>query len=536
MVSKTLRTRGEERLTHAAPPSKQQGPHVIIFALDGTVPDLLMEAIRSGRARRMRMLLGNDRGGGLFEHAYAAPNALSVLPSSTIADWSAAFTGDVPAWDGVTGDEWFVRETATFYAPVPISLSDITDNTKTVADDLVGKALKVPTLYELLGKRTYVSMLSVHRGATYYTTVSPSSFGDLLLHLVKGTLNGEDPEKSLSSAIDRDSVAKVIEAIEEHGVPDLQVVYFPGIDIFTHAANPPFEKQLRYLQNVTDPAVGEVLDEYLKKDSLNSLYVIFIADHAQIPTLDDERHELGTDDENSPLAAVTRAGFRVREPSLMAADADSDYQAVLAYQGFLAYVYLADRSNCAKEGERCDWKKPPRFEEDVIPVLRSFYRSNRSGRPIRKLKGTIDLIFARQPVSPGEKALPYEIFDGHDLIPIHDYLIDHPRPDLVDLEQRMKWLSAGPYGNRAGDILLLARACVDVPIQQRYYFAAITHHTWHGSACRQDSHIPFILAQQGGSGERMRSILGKFGGDSPSERQLTPLVLKLFERSASEAK
>jgi Type I phosphodiesterase / nucleotide pyrophosphatase len=281
LISTTLRTGGEQRLTRAAPPPKKQGPHVIIFALDGTVPDLLMEAIRSGRAKRMQMLLGNDQGGGLFEHAYAAPNALSVLPSSTIADWSAIFTGDAPAWDGVTGDEWFVRETATFYAPVPVSLSDITDSTKTVADDLVGKELKVPTLYELLGKRTYVSMLSVHRGANYYTTVSPSSFGNLLSHLIKGTLNGEDPEKSLSSAI------------EEHGIPDLQVVYFPEIDIFTHAANPPFEKQLRYLQYVTDPAVGEMLDEYLKKDSFHSSYVIFIADHAQIPTLDDEGSRAG---------------------------------------------------------------------------------------------------------------------------------------------------------------------------------------------------------------------------------------------------
>jgi hypothetical protein len=247
-------------------------------------------------------------------------------------------------------------------------------------------------------------------------------------------------------------------------------------------------------------------------------------------------HELGTDDENSPLAAVTKAGFRVRKPSLILGDTDRDYRAVLAYQGFMAYVYLADRSTCSKEGERCDWKKPPRFEEDVIPVLRSFYRSNRFGRPIRKLKGAIDLILSRQPVSAGENALPYEIFDGHDLVPIRGYLIDHPRPDLVDLEQRMKWLSAGPYGDRAGDILLLARACINVPIQQRYYFAAITHHTWHGSACGQDSHIPFILAQQGGSGEEMRSILRKLGGDSPSERQLTPLVLKLFGRSAPNPK
>jgi hypothetical protein len=69
---------------------------------------------------------------------------------------------------------------------------------------------------------------------------------------------------------------------------------------------------------------------------------------------------------------------------------------------------------------------------------------------------------------------------------------------LSDLERRMQWLGAGSFGNRAGDILLLARACGKLPIQDRYYFAGISHHTWHGSACEQDSHIPFILAKPAG--------------------------------------
>jgi hypothetical protein len=156
----------------------------------------------------------------------------------------------------VTGDEWFIRETATFYAPVPVSMTDVTDNTKLVTDDLVGKELKVPTLYEQLGVRTYVSMLSVHRGATYFSTVGPNSLSDLFEHLVRGTMKGRDPERSLSATLDRASVAKVNEVIEEHGIPDLQVVYLPGIDIFTHAAEEPVNSQVRYLEHVTDGAVG----------------------------------------------------------------------------------------------------------------------------------------------------------------------------------------------------------------------------------------------------------------------------------------
>jgi hypothetical protein len=163
-----------------------------------------------------------------------------------------------------------------------------------------------------------------------------------------------------------------------------------------------------------------------------------------------------------------------------------------------------------------------------MPVVRAFYDANRTGTPIPRLKGAIDLIFAREPVSRGRNAKPYEIFDGQKLVPIRDYLKAHPRPDLVRLEERMNGLSAGPFGNRAGDILLLARACTNLPIEERYFFSAVSHYTWHGSACEADSHIPFILVQEGGSGERLRTLMGKIGGDSPSQMTLTPLVRALF--------
>ena len=501
---------------------------MIIFALDGAVPAGMMEDLKNLQMPHVKELLGNDQGDGLFEHAYAAPEALSVLPSSTIADWASIFTGSVPAWDGIPGDEWFDRETATFFAPVPVSMTDIADNTKLVTDDLIGNELKVPTLYERLRVRSYVSMLSVHRGATFYTTVGPDSLSDLFSHLVRGTLKGREPERSLSGTLDRSSVEELNKAIEEHGIPDLQVVYFPGIDIFTHAAEDPLNSQKRYLAHVTDGAVGQVLDEYNRHNALDNTYVIFISDHSHIPTMNDEEHRLGPDDDSSPFKAVAHAGFRVRKASLVVGDADKDFQAVLAYQGSMANIYLADRTTCAKDGDKCNWKKSPRFEEDVIPVLKSLYRSNRRGRPIAGLKGKLDLIFSRQPTRAGTNALPFEIFDGKELVPIDDYLSEHPRPDLPELSERMRWLGAGPYGNRAGDIVLLPKACMNVPIENRYYFAGMTHYSWHGSACEQDGHIPFILAQAKGSGEKMRTIMNKFGGATPSEREMTPLVVSIF--------
>lgn len=525
----TIRTGGEKELKPAPPPSSRSGPRMIIFALDGTTPAQLMEAIQSGNAPNLAGLLGKERGRGLFEHGYAAPKALSILPSSTIAAWSAIFTGTAPARNGVVGDEWFERESATFLAPVPVSALDTADVSKVVSDDLIGKELQTPTLYELIKKNINVSMLSVHRGATLYTTVSPASLTDFLAFLIKGALKGIDAEKSIAAALDLSATQKLIEAIETKGVPDLQVVYFPGIDIFTHVSEDPLERQVRYLQVVTDKRIGEILDEYRKKNALDGTYVIVVSDHGQIPTLNDDRHKLGTDDEHSPFALLKRSGYRVRKPLLTLGELDRDYQAVLAYQGFMAYVYLADRSTCAEEHQACDWPKPPRFKEDVLPALQAFYKANQRGEIVPELKGTLDLIFSREPASPGQNAKPFQIFDGQRLVPIAEYLKVHPRPDLVDLNQRMQWLGAGPYGNKAGDIVLLAKACSQLPIEQRFYFASVSHYTWHGSACAQDSHIPFILSQVGGSGERMRNVLQKFGGEAPTELMMTPLVRELMK-------
>jgi hypothetical protein len=529
LVLHTLWTGGEEKLDSNQPQNSMSGARLIIFALDGTTPDQLMQAIRSGNAPNLAALLGKERRQGVFEHAYAAPRAWSILPSSTIAAWAAIFTGSPPATNGVAGDEWFERETATFRAPVPVSALDTADVSKVVSDDLIGNALKTPTLYEMVKKKTHVSLLSVHRGATLYTTVSPASFTDFLSFLIKGTLKGVDPEKSFAAALDFSATQKLIEAIDTHGVPDLQVVYFPGIDIFTHVSEDPLVRQVRYLQFVTDKRIGEVLEAYRKKDALTHTYVLIISDHGQIPTLNEDRRELNTDDEKSPFALLKKTGFRVRKPLLALTNLDTDYQAVLAYQGFMAYVYLADRSTCASDHETCDWPRPPRFKEDLLPALDAIYKANRSGELVPELKGTIDLIFSREPVPTSQNAKPFKIFDGQRLVSIAEYLKRNPRPDLIDLERRIQWLGTGPYGHRAGDILLLAKACTPLSIEQRYYFAAISHYTWHGSACAQDSHIPFILAQAGGSGERMRTLVRKFSGEVPNELTVAPLVRELLK-------
>jgi arylsulfatase A-like enzyme len=340
---------------------------------------------------------------------------------------------------------------------------------------------------------------------------------------------GENTTENLDlyEDLDRDSVPKLTASIAAHGVSKIQVVYFPGIDLYTHLASDPLRKEVNYLETVTDPLVAQVLAYYQNLGILDQTYVMIIADHGHTPVLRDPKHALGSDSNQAPADVVKAAGFRPRKFVLNPGQDEQDYQAVFAYQGAIAYVYLADRSTCPNPGTTCDWKRPPRYRQDVMPAARAFYTSNKTGKPVAQMKDTLDLIFARVPAPAGSPAMAFQVFDGHRLVPIPDYLSAHPRPDLVQLDRRMQWLSAGPYGNRAGDILLLSKSGLNRPIQDRYYFSG-PYHSWHGSASPQDSHIPLIVARQNYSSAKLKQIVDRVAGAQPSHLSLVPIVLALL--------
>ena len=517
---------GEKQVKHVPRPVAP-GPYVLIFAFDGAGYDQLMAAINSGKAPAMAGMLGKDLGGGLYEHAYSAPNAVSILPSTTVAAWSAIFTGAPPAQNGVPGNEWFVREDMKFFAPVPVSVEEMDDNHAMITDNLVGRQLKVPTLFQQAGVRSAVSMNMVYRGADYFTIIDPTSMVALFTEFVEGKEQHSSGKRDMYQQMDMDSVPKLLDSMEAHGVPNIQVVYFPGIDLYTHLAPRPLEMEVEYLETMTDPLVAKILDAYRAKGILDQTYIMVIADHGHTPVLKDPHHALGAQDSNGPEAVVKAAGFRPRKLVLNPGASEQDYQSAFAYQGAIAYVYLADRSTCPNPGTTCDWKRPPRYKEDVLPVARAFYYSNKYGRRVPAMKDTLDLVFARVPTPAGQITHEYEIFDGHKLVPIWEYLLAHPRPDLIQLNRRMRWLSAGPYGNRAGDVLLLSKSGLNHSIQDRYYFSA-PYHSWHGSASIQDSHIPLILARKDYPGAKLKQLVDGLAGPEPSQLALVPIVRSLL--------
>lgn len=266
----TLLTQQGEKQLPEVPPPPQPGPRVLVFAIDGAGYHELMQALHSGKAPHLQTLLGVEQQNGRFAHGYSVPNALSILPSTTVAAWSSIFTGKPPAQTGVPGNEWFVREQRQFFAPAPVSISDMEDFSKTLTEGLVGNALQTPTLYELIGVRSHVSLSQVYRGATLFTTVEPTAFVSMMAKFATGVVLGASVKQDLYAGIDQDSVTKLIAALKEHGVPSLQIVYLPGNDLFTHEAeqpqggqdDEPLPLQVAYLESVTDKAIGDVLEAY----------------------------------------------------------------------------------------------------------------------------------------------------------------------------------------------------------------------------------------------------------------------------------
>ncbi|HEU4884799.1 MAG TPA: alkaline phosphatase family protein [Longimicrobium sp.] len=517
---------GEKILGDAIRPARG-APRVIVFALDGVGDGELHQAIVTGGMRRVAALLGRETEPRLYEHGWAAPGVLSILPSTTYAAWASVFTGQPVARHGIPGNEWFAREEMRFYAPAPVTVTEHEHALQVYSDQLMGRVLRAPTVYERAGVRSYVSLQAYHRGADLLTVPMPSTYARMVTAAAEGAVDDETVSQEVYEELDDQAVESLVKSIERHGPADLQTVYFPGVDLYTHVAEHPLQDQMRYLREVIDPAVGEVLDAYRKAGALEGTWVMFVADHGHTPVLPDDLHALGTEGDDEPPALLRQAGFRVRPFHIEVDSAEQDFQATVAYQGAFAYVYLADRSTCAQPGTRCDWKRAPRLNEDVLPVARAFFEASRTGAGVPALRGAIDLVFARQPAPPGQDAPPFQVWDGQRLVPIAEYLAAHPRPELLDLERRLDGLGAGPYGHRAGDVLLLARTGMELPIEQRYYFSS-RYHSWHGSPTRQDSEIPLLVVQAATSGAAIRARVQRAAGARIDQLSITPVILDLL--------
>ncbi|MGE0787186.1 MAG: alkaline phosphatase family protein [Sandaracinaceae bacterium] len=512
------------RVLARAPSSKVNGPHVLVFALDGVGRDAFHEWLGTDNAAS-RLAGRASSAGPTYEHACEVDDALSILPSTTVPAWTSALTGVPIAVHGVSGNEWFVREERRFVAPAPVSVEGDADTLRALNDGLIGDAVDAPTVFERVGVRSHVSLHPVYRGASVYTIPDASDVGDVLARFSHGLVGADDdPERELYASADLESVDTLLEAIDAEGLPALQLIYFPGIDMWTHEAPHPLEGQQAYLREVTAPAVERVLDAYRRRGALDHTSVIFVSDHGHTPVLDDDRHALGVGEDDEPTHLLEQLGFRVRGASLE--EESDDFSAVVAYQGAFAYVYLADRSTCPQPGQPCDWTRPPRLEQDVLPVASAFASPPRRG-PLAYLADAIDLVLTRVPHAAGEPSEAFGVYDEGEIVPVDAWLRAHPRPELLRLAPRLAAMSEGPHGDRVGDVALLARAGSERPIEERYYFSH-PYRSWHGSPAASDSRITFTVMHPHRTGSALCAEVLSLMEPHPSLVQLTPVIERLL--------
>ena len=504
-------------------PARPGERRVILFAIDGVGDDAFREILSEGRIPELRALLGAaDPQSELWDHAWAPRGALSILPSTTFAAWTSVFTGSPVGETGVPGNEWYDRASGQFLAPAPVSVSGYGDAVRVFSegfmDDWIGG---VPTLFERADVRSYAVFVAQHRGADLLVQPDLSVLGEAMAAVAQGIGNDEAIDLEPYEALDRQAAAGALAALDEYGLPDLLAVYLPGIDLHMHVAPESARARVDYFAEIVAPLIWSILEAYRERKALEDTWVVFVSDHGHTPVSGADRNALGTNPEEGWAGIIEEAGWRLRPFERDVSD--STHQAVLAYQGAFANVYLADRSTCRADDEACDWSRGPDLQGDLVPLLQRLHEVNLNHPD---LAGTLDLILSRE--SHGlDPAEPFQVWDGDSLRPVGDYLESSPRPDLLAFEERLRAMGEGPLGHRAGDILLLARMRIEDSTADRFYFSG-PYRSWHGSPNAWDSQILWILARPGGFGSDARGQGVELVGERPGQLDITPLVLGLL--------
>jgi hypothetical protein len=513
-----------------ARPSSPESTQILFVAFDGVSRDVLYDLLRAGKLPNLAVLLGGDR----LRHAYLDDTFLTTLPSTTMAAWVSAQTGVTSADNGVPGNEYFVRERRELVCPAPVSFNDPEPTLAVYTEDYLNKLVAVPSIYERIHQHdpdalVWVGMNHFFRGADKLllakrTVVVKALDGFLETQVEK--MSG-DTSRRVYQDLDEAAIDAIVSRLDnKSATPDVLTLYISGTDLYAHVAEEgPDIARTKYLIEVVEPALAPLIKKLREKRALDNRWVIVTSDHGHTQILHDEQHAISTGDTGAP-AVLAKLGFRLRPFKHKVADEDP-FSAVMAYGGAMAYVYFADRSKCPDARDRCTWSDPPRYREDVLAAAEGFFKANRDGSLVPAMKGKLDMIFVREPKPVSEVDNPFEVYvGGGKTMPIDDYLRAHPHPTYVAVADRMKELAVGRYGERAGDILLLAHNGDRDKPEDRYYFAEL-YRSWHGSPSKLDSEIPLIVAHRHHSAAAIASWVKPILGDRPYLRKVADIIMKL---------
>ena len=112
------------------------------------------------------------------------------------------------------------------------------------------------------------------------------------------------------------------------------------------------------------------------RDARSNRWVIVTVDHGHTAVIADAAHSIDTGEDDAP-GVLHALGWKTR-PFRANVDAHDPFDAVLAYGGAMAFVYLADRSRCTGERRargmrrraiaRMSWRSPMRSTATTRPA------------------------------------------------------------------------------------------------------------------------------------------------------------------------
>ena len=513
----------------AARPAPRDRPQLLVLAIDGIDRALLYRMLRAGELPETARLLGGDGAG--FPHAAFDDSLLATLPTSTAVSWATMMTGVDPAVHGVAGNEYFVRETGEFAAPVPVTISNATQVFQIYTEGYANDLLEAPTVYQRLresdpGVRVWVGMHQFYAGADRLILTDRTAMLDAFHSLFQTHVLDwftEDDSLSLFRELDEEVIENMDDLLESEAAADVITIYLPGLDHYAHITDaPPDESRATYLRQGIEPMMAELRETLEETGALDDRYVLLISDHGHTGVVHDDAHSLGIDGAGEPRQVLEAGGFTVRPFDLEVAD-DVFFDAVLAYQGAMAYVYVADRSTCAAHTSPCDWRRPAR-RSDIDAAAELYHRNNLQGLLVPEMQDTLDLILVRRHRDGGDV---FEVYRGDGRSqPVADYLAATPRPAYPQLAARLRELTEGPHGDRAGDVILIAHNGDRERADERYYFAPL-YHSWHGSPSHRDSDIPLILAHRQKDSAELEALIDSVLAGRHPQRRVADLILRL---------
>ena len=474
----------------------------------------------------------------------------TTFPSITYSAWSSWVTGNDPKDHGVTGSNFYRRNTPSsdpFWCAQhsdpncdlgltgpgmlpPIDMVIFLDPRDGIFDlDVANVWSEIGTLNSAIRPRT---MDSTSISTLYERLAATGLISSVVYHFpfrgIEDEYRGlptawqghEQHSDSSGWGLDRGTVMELEEIMGQDAQshvrpPQVITVYYAGLDtnIHNNSGYPNGPIGVDHLIR-TDRALSKVVRILDQWNLMDDAIFSFTGDHGLSRVANDDDHSLVLEEtlDEELEEIMEAAGF---EPLDVASE--TSHNAVLAINGGMAHIYVKNRLINS-------WSALPRYLQDVRVMAERLYDNNigaLNDDEENNNVGAFDLILVRNPA--GGFGGPYEVlvkqggsFSTMTLTQaIANGMVD---PSYINFEANIQRLQ----DVRSGDVILLAEGICQNDATGFYFGAPLPG--WHGSLCASDMTIPIVFSFPRGSGPalmRFLSILDTSFPQPPSEVRIT---------------